>query len=199
MEIIGPIQFKTVVKERKLLFWDIETTGLDYTKDRITCIAMVDMEKSNPGWVFCHEDERLLLEAFLKTLKSFGDCRLYGWNVYKFDLPFVLARCMHHNLDAYFFLNECMHEDLKNVCPINPKEKRKLSLDEFAKFLGIKGKTLSGLDAVYLWEMRVFNYPDMIKMLEDYCLNDAKLVREIFEKIADLTMFDMEDDTNGGN
>ena len=117
----------------RLLFLDIETTGLDPTNSNILCIGYSDGKKT----VVEHDTEIDSIISFLKLLSRPYDYALVGYNIKGFDLPFITTRAYANAIKPEYIVNlqlaykidlmrvvrnyMCagrMKHDLKTVCDI---------------------------------------------------------------------------------
>lgn len=182
-------------KNKKLFFYDIETTGLNPVRKgaRITCLGIVDEDGNETS--FLEKEEFDLLYRFNKWLNDLfsdednKDKEIYfiGWNSDRFDKQWINIRAMKHNLKAFFNREEVNHFDLKDWFGKNPKKygvdrDERWSLNNFARFFGIESKSGDGKRAIYLWSLRKYN-SEMLEELREYCLKDCKIVKTIFEKV----------------
>ena len=116
-------------KNEHIVFFDIETTGVDINEDRIIQIGLVKVDqdlnfvdaieqkinpdgvKSRPEALEKHKipDEELLQypkfeEVVDQILDFMEDCDLGGHNIVKFDIPFFMKECERHN--KYFTIEK---------------------------------------------------------------------------------------------
>jgi DNA polymerase-3 subunit epsilon len=132
---------------RPLVFFDLETTGLDVKNDRIVELALIKItpqgdvlervRRYNPGLPIPAEatavhgitdDDVADEHPFCRTAKSLndellGDCDLSGFNIRRFDLHMLIAefkRC-----DIRFTLDERRVLDMQNI--FHREEPRDLS------------------------------------------------------------------------
>ena len=70
---------------------DIETEGLNPELNRTYAIGCLD--ENNKIQIFIDNDERLVIGEFLNHLKSKLPHQLIGYNLFAFDLPFIIRRC----------------------------------------------------------------------------------------------------------
>ncbi len=87
----------------KILCFDIETTGLDATRDEVTMICTQDVQtgerKSYNFGVLSHNDEpSAALVAEVTEHFEQADC-LYAFNGIRFDLPFM-QQALHIHEDV---------------------------------------------------------------------------------------------------
>lgn len=78
---------------------DIETAGLNPDFDRVYMIGL--RTNNDTVKIICHEDERIILTKIAILFESMEDrVVVYGHNIFKFDLPFLMRRCelMHVEL-----------------------------------------------------------------------------------------------------
>ncbi len=193
-------------------FFDIETEGLDFVKHRITCISIID-ERNTVFSFSDESEKKLLEGFITYINKCYEDKdtgnSLYGlslWakNCHGFDQPFIEARMLKHGLDFGFrYVYRNMFKDINDLLPINPKTKRVPSLKDTCKLLGLESKFSDGLSKIYMWKWRDYEtyispitkngrkggYTQTVESrslrqeLIDYCVQDAKLVKQIWERL----------------
>lgn len=184
--------------KRRRLFFDIETSPnvglfwqagckqkIDYSniiKERaIICICYKwEEEKEVYGlsWDGKQNDKKLL-EKFIEVANQATE--LVAHNGDKFDLAWVMTRCLHHGLEM--FPTYVTIDTLKLA-----RSKFKFNsnrLNYIADFLGIGKKIKTDFD---LWKDIVLNNskPAMEKMLK-YCKKDVILLEEVFAKLKSHT------------
>ena len=76
--------------------FDIETTGLDPIKDRITAIAV--MNGFGADALVDKDEKRMLEELWAMLGRKMPYFRLVGFNCMSFDVPFILVRSFKHNV-----------------------------------------------------------------------------------------------------
>ncbi|TNF49180.1 MAG: 3'-5' exonuclease [Bacteroidetes bacterium] len=122
--------------ERPLAIFDLETTGINITSDRIVEIAIVKLspdgtqtsylKKVNPGIPIPPEitaihgisDDDVRNEPFFKdialeVLEFIGDADLGGYNSNKFDIPVIVEELMRAEIDVDF--SEKRFVDVQNI------------------------------------------------------------------------------------
>ncbi|MBF0466969.1 MAG: ribonuclease H-like domain-containing protein [Nitrospirae bacterium] len=90
--------FKPLEKQ-KMLFLDIETTGLDPKTSRVILIGlMCEWKRSSTDSfkIITDVDEKKMLEEFNDYLAEEDFDLLIGHNIYGFDLPYIVERMAHH-------------------------------------------------------------------------------------------------------
>jgi len=134
-------------KDRKIGYLDIETSDLNANFGHIItwCILDGDTGKIISGRLRRSDvfrtgtfDKRILKDL-VREMRHFDVLVVYYGSDYRFDLPFIRARCLYWNLD-FPVDREVFCIDLYSKV----KQKLKLAsrkLKYVTKFLGIKGKT----------------------------------------------------------
>ncbi|MGL6173303.1 MAG: ribonuclease H-like domain-containing protein [Cellulosilyticaceae bacterium] len=97
-------------------FLDIETTGLCKQTHTIYCIGLLIQENNQlilHQWMIdTPDEERLLLQTFLQALEDIKTLITYSGK--QFDLPFLIARLLVHELNPLMLENK-VHLDLKKL------------------------------------------------------------------------------------
>ncbi len=115
---------------------DIETTGLDSTKDNLVLLGLIRFEK-NKCYILQYfaqdnSEEKRLLEIYLKEIKN---KKVITYNGDKFDIPFLNAR-----LDKYKLLT-IFPESIDIYKIISSKRKffdfKSMKLTDIEKYIGI--------------------------------------------------------------
>ena len=115
---------------------DIETTGLDSTKDNLVLLGLIRFEK-NKCYILQYfaqdnSEEKRLLEIYLKEIKN---KKIITYNGDKFDIPFLNAR-----LDKYKLLT-IFPESIDIYKIISSKRKffdfKSMKLTDIEKYIGI--------------------------------------------------------------
>lgn len=186
------------IKERKLCFLDIETTGLNRKNNHIYLIGLIYFDQEKDNWYLKqffanHIDyERTLLEKFISFLNGFN--LIITYNGDSFDLPFIKYRLSKYNIDNNIMDMESfdIYRKIKTEGPYLDLDNLKLKTIE--ENLGIYRKDeYSGKDCInfYYQYMRggnnilkerilKHNYDDL------YYLVDILKVFEIIEDIKTL-------------
>lgn len=121
-----PFKEKNIKKDECIL--DIETTGLDPTKDSLVVLGLIYFYKDNfyIDQYFAKNDneEFKLLKIYKKKIK---DKKLITYNGDIFDLPFLNIRLINNNLDPVFPDNKDIYKIIKSKRKLMEFESMKLS------------------------------------------------------------------------
>jgi DNA polymerase elongation subunit (family B) len=79
---------------------DIETTGLDFDRDRILLVGF--RNERGQVTIFDDADEKILLTKTWQFIRDNKPELLVGHNLFNFDLPFLIKRCKHYCVKHYF-------------------------------------------------------------------------------------------------
>jgi hypothetical protein len=144
-----------------MLSFDLETTGLDPVKDRITCAAVCDPDAGIERIFFFHLGDSA--EEFMRLLDQ-ADC-LCAFNGAEFDLPFIHAQ-LGPPLSRVRAWRLKLH-DVFVACKWGVGVT--FTLQKLLDANGLPGKNGSGLDAVHLY------VDEKWALLGEYCLNDTRV------------------------
>lgn len=121
-----PFKEKNIKKDECIL--DIETTGLDPTKDSLVVLGLIYFYKDNfyIDQYFAKNDneEFKLLKIYKEKIK---DNKLITYNGDIFDLPFLNIRLINNNLDPVFPDNKDIYKIIKSKRKLMEFESMKLS------------------------------------------------------------------------
>jgi len=169
----------------KKIFLDIETTGLNFYRDRITAIGYAIQDKEPT--VLINENESELVSDFVDVLCKENhkvQFQLVTWNGSNFDLGFIYVKTLLYQpksakLIKSFFSNNLDLKDYFPECSMSGYKRRAPSMEECLKFFNLPVKTASGFDAIYMFK---FN---KLEELSNYCKNDIIALRNIYNKIEE--------------
>lgn len=121
-----PFKEKNIKKDECIL--DIETTGLDPTKDSLVVLGLIYFYKDN-FYIYQYfakndNEEFKLLKIYEKKIK---DKKLITYNGDIFDLPFLNIRLINNNLDPVFPDNKDIYKIIKSKRKLIEFESMKLS------------------------------------------------------------------------
>ncbi|MHC4406950.1 MAG: 3'-5' exonuclease family protein [Planctomycetota bacterium] len=130
-------------------------------------------------------NEKELLLAFCNSVEHYGRrATLVSWNGRRFDLPCLVARCLHHRISIpWYWQNQKLrkryadagHIDLCDVMSEYGAGWR-MSLDDAAVLCDIPGKTGEGASVEELVSEGRF------EDLSDYCQNDLRITSNVFAR-----------------
>jgi uncharacterized protein YprB with RNaseH-like and TPR domain len=193
-KIYVPVNLRAYAEKRKMLYFDIETTGLSSEFNSIILIGM-SYEKNGVFTVeqlFCEkmDEEELILEEFIRRLDEFDTIVTY--NGRSFDVPFVNARMKNYNMNY-----SIKHENLDIICHVRPNKQvlglSSCSLKSVERLLGIgREDEIDGGESVRLYYeyLRngnsrlkeqillhnfedVYNLPEVLRVFDTIRLNDT--------------------------
>lgn len=177
---------------QRFVLFDIETTGLNPSYDKVILIGILYQEEENImiKQFFCNNsaEELELLKSFIDTFQSFSFFITYNGG--NFDIPFLNKRFAKHNLD--YRIDPYFNFDLYKVVRKNKSflglENCKLKTVE--RFLGIlREDTIDGAESVRLFKqyertkneslkekILLHNYEDILHLLPT--LNILNFIRK---------------------
>lgn len=156
--------------------------ALDPLKGRVLCIGLY-YPLVGQFHYYGQDDERELLEAFWAAYRSheWDEWQLFGFNIFGFDLPFLIKRSWKHNI-----LPPCLREgrywsnhlvDLMESWVLGDRRpEARRSLGAICQHLGLGQKSGSGADFAGLWAT------DRSKA-KDYLKNDLQLTAKLAHRI----------------
>ena len=84
----------------KIIYIDIETTGLSFDKDRITLIGL--MNEIGDHMIISSENEAEIIATFLRIFEKKKPDILAGFNHIEFDLKFIISRAARYGIKTPF-------------------------------------------------------------------------------------------------
>lgn len=161
---------------------------------RLLCIGVVVEHDGNVvrrgvlGWdratKLFHLDEGKTLRGFWKLLAYFDQRRdlLVGFNILDFDLHYICTRSIIRRVRPSF--NVCFARfrpsPVFDVMWEFEHWRRRISLDELAKLLGLKSSKQNGIDGGAVYDL--FNQ-NRHEEIADYCMSDVELTRAIYYRM----------------
>jgi len=155
----------------------MENAALDPLTGRVLCIGLLLGDKFT---LLDLPDEWQLLSEFWLRYVIPGR-RMIGFNVFLFDLPFLIRRSWKHSIQIPIGLRKGRYwnddfVDLREQWQLGDRQAHG-SLDSIAKHLGVGAKTGTGKDFAKLWET------DRQKAV-DYLKNDLRLTAAIAKRMC---------------
>jgi DNA polymerase elongation subunit (family B) len=148
-----------------------------------------------------HDDEWNLLRQFWMAYESAGvddsPTRWGGWNIFNFDLPFLIRRSWKLGVPLPDGVRD-RHDrywgprwvDLMHRFQAGCRNERFTKLDSASRFFGLGGKTGNGGDFAGLWETDR-------EAAKAYLDNDIRLTREVADRIVGGGGFGLGDELIG--
>ena len=165
------------------IIYDIETTGFNYEKDRITAIGLISTVNEKPI-VVMDEDEHHLLTEFWEIMRNVSPHHLIGYNNHQFDDPFIFQRSLLLGIPGTFKLFDYDNSiDLRSLLTSNRKKVygknfKSGTLEDYAQKYGIEmGKHGGGKDCVIAWEAKDYDF------IKKHCESDILITYELYKKI----------------
>ncbi len=160
LNLKNSFEFELIAPKERLIFFDIETTGLTARNSQIYMIGAAAYD--DEGWVltqFFSEDlfdEAEVIEAFLEFLndkKRLGRIFLISYNGDGFDIPFI-KNCLRHYGMSFDFRDFISYDVIKLVRPYkNVIGLEKCRLKEVEAFLGLNREDIySGGELIHVYE-----------------------------------------------
>lgn len=167
----------------------LENAALSSISGRVLCIGVLDTEADKDGdeLTILQGDEPSILTAwwdYVRALMVGTSQRMAGWNIYGFDLPFLVQRSWINRVAVPTYVREGRYwsrtfVDLMELWCCHPHERCKL--DYAARALGVGAKTGAGKDFAALWH----GGEDSRARAIEYLHNDLRLTAKVAEIIYD--------------
>jgi hypothetical protein len=136
-----------------------------------------------------HLDEARTLRAFWNLVKGFDVCRdlFIGWNILDFDMHALFMRSVIHRVKPSIDLRFQRFRDRPIYDCMWKFEhwRRKISLDEAAKVLGLKSSKTDEVNGAKVYDLFLEGRHQEIC---DYCLADCELTRLLYYRINFLSV-----------
>lgn len=159
----------------------IERAALDPLTGRVVAIGVITFSgNSNAGLftIFGHDDEARTLRDFWElTRGEMGRLNtLIGFNIFNFDLPFLIRRSWKHGVPVPFGIRRGRYWgdqiiDLRDCWQLGDRQARG-SLDSISRHLGVGAKNGDGKAFAELWQTDR-------KQAEAYLRNDLELTVKV--------------------
>jgi len=157
---------------KRKIFFDIETTGIDTTKDRIIAIGIAKDDEEPV--ILYNDNEKALLLKFDEIIEE--KSLLIGWKIKQFDIPFVTMRSIVNNVK------------IKKPLYI-------LDLAEFAeKYLLVRGQKPASTDFYRAFDIEhdslggvavpiLYQQKDIDRIIE-HCRKDIIAIRKLYYRLG---------------
>lgn len=147
--IKDPDKIKSAIAEKKAAWLD--RLALDATTGGVCAIGLITETGETVMTLTSESSEDVVIRSFwLAFLAHYRDCPFVGFNIFGFDLPFMIRRSWKLGIEVpegvrtgrYFSQS---FVDLMEVYQLGNREQR-ISLDNLSKFLGVGQKSGNGKD-----------------------------------------------------
>jgi hypothetical protein len=133
------------------------------------------------------QTESQLLTDFLTLVSDFDiDCdEIVGHNIIAFDLPFIFQRCLAHNIAVKPFVNlneynvRGVFDTMRRWCL--GERRGRCSLDDIAWALGFESSKTADVEGSRIFELY---QAGRLADIREYNLNDVRLTRKVYERMA---------------
>ncbi len=164
-----------------LLFFDIETTGINSLKDRIIAIG-VATEKTDP-YIIMEPDEKTMIKELADLLPA----TLVGFNIRNFDIPFLTSRAIINDLENYDIFMKSKYIDLFDIVKTISTGGKWPTLNYTCQCLGIDVYAdISGAYVPGLWVKALKGDEKAKRLIEDHCRKDVLKIKKLYYKLRKL-------------
>ena len=168
------------MEEQKILYFDIETTGLTAMEDRVTCIGYANDLQSESIKVIQNIDEKKMLEEFWQLVPLDGV--LCGFNSDSFDIPFLIKRSLIHGVRITRFSKTIDLRKIANSFQYSYNKYEKGTLAQWSVILlGIE-KSTDGKEVIQAFHDK--DWPTLIKHSED----DILMTQALYKRCVDCAL-----------
>lgn len=158
------------------MFFDLETTGLDLSRDRILTIQKKDGYGRK---VWCIRDYRIeseLIRQFVNYYLDVDDKFLIGYNITNFDLPLLFTRMAKEDLAGFFNkYNKGYVRDLATILEFHKVKRQKL--ENVARIYRIDVGNIEEIDVKKLHENG--DWDGIIA----YAKNELDVIEQLFREM----------------
>lgn len=158
------------------MFFDLETTGLNLSKDRIFTIQIKDGYGKK---VWCSRDygtESEIVGQFVDYYLEVYDKFLIGYNIINFDLPLLLTRMRKEDLARFFKkYNRGYVRDLAMILEFHKIKRQKLEIT--ARMYRVDVSKIEGIEVKKLYEQG--DWDGII----NYAKGELDVIDKVFQKM----------------
>ncbi|MCS7125724.1 MAG: ribonuclease H-like domain-containing protein [Aigarchaeota archaeon] len=165
----------------RICFLDLEATALDADVGYLVGGGFLD-EKGRFRWFYAKtpRDEKDVIISILDYLNRHHI--FFTWNGSRFDVPFLTARAIKHNLRADLIYKPT-HIDLADFIR-NHLKISFINLYHVARFFNIsKNMSIQGLDVPSLYLRAVNGDKKAAAKIKKHCKDDLDVLRRVFLKV----------------
>jgi len=167
-----------------VVFLDIETSSLYADIGSLIVAGFLSEKEEKLFFVESPRDEKKVLEEVLDYLEKIKEEKIYVWNA-SFDIPFLISRCLKHDLQTKIFTQLKVIDLLKFSREFLKLSSNKLS--DVSMFFGIEKNTkVTGRDIQKFYEEFLSGNIQMKEEIINHCRDDLISLSKIYEKVKDL-------------
>jgi DNA polymerase elongation subunit (family B) len=191
----------------KVLAFDIETDALTPERGEMVMVSLVandykkvitwkkDNDATIPEYVDIYENEKEMIEAFVKEVKKYSPDFLIGYNTDGFDLPFIKKRAQIIKAKCDLSLDRSNIRILKGIPPIGKLsglshiDLYKFVKTTYAQYMQSETLSLNDVAKEFLGNNKTGFQIDHSSKLNgkwndyyEYCIQDSQLVIDLFKK-----------------
>ncbi len=174
-----------MMEREKIIFIDIETTSLFSSNGTIVCIGLFDPENfTEPSVYFVRNpsEEKNALGWMKSKIIEHGYNAICGWNIKKFDIPFIVGRALKLDID-FSELNNLIPIDLMEICK-NIFRLHSYRQEDVCKWLGISNtNNISGWMIDDIYHKALTGDKEAEEKIKLRCQHDLTNLYKIFQKI----------------
>jgi len=166
------------------VFLDIETSSLYADIGSLIVAGFLTDKEEKFFFVESPRGEKKVLEEILDYLEKIKEEKIYIWNA-SFDIPFLISRCLKHNLQTKIFTQLKVIDLLKFSREVLRFSSNRL--DDVSNFFGIeKNFKVTGRVIQKLYEEFLSGNTKMKEEIINHCRDDLISLSKIYEKVKDL-------------
>ncbi len=162
------------------LYLDIETTSRKADEGFIITIGVLRDQEPELVFAGTPEEEK---QALLWLKERLQGCNLIvTWYGSGFDIPFILTRALHHEIE----LRELLEIPMLDLCEWSKANLllSSNSLQSVARFLGVwEAGNFAGPDVGTLYKLYVHGNPEGRTLIMQHCREDLILLKRVHEKL----------------
>lgn len=175
-------EVEDIIFRKKKTIENIKFCSLNKEFGEIVCIGC---NINGFDLVFYKKSEYNILKDFSKMLYKFNNqkIKLITFNGKKFDIPFIIFRCIINEINLPFKLETKryytnLHFDIFEVLTNFYQTQTFFTLKDYCKIFNIKNDDKdNGKDVYSLYIQKEF------ESIKNHCISDVKCTKEIYEKI----------------
>jgi uncharacterized protein len=142
-------------------------------------IVAIGLRVNNENKIFMDENEETILKNFWAEWKRLkqenSNCRVVGFNISNFDLPFIVSRSFINNVEIVPFVMKSI-TDIREKINAYRYGKTRGKLSDFGNLMGLEVSDMDGSKVADLWKEK------KLDALRTYLEKDLELTDELFKR-----------------